>query len=250
MKKYLFLSIVSVLCIGFSACGDDEDTTPQKEQPTPPTPQIVPEDSTVVVTPVGQAPQSVQSIDLGLPSGTLWASCNVGSEQPEQPGDYFAWGETSGYTGGKETFTWENYLLCKGTKNSITKYTASDGLKELSLADDAAWMNWGGEWRTPSKEQLEELINTEYTAMTYISEGEKKGWQVTSRANGNSIFLPLSGYRYDDKLDAGYNGSYWSRTLGAGFSAEGLGLYAGSFNISMYERRVGQTVRAVAFKQP
>jgi hypothetical protein len=103
----------------------------------------------------------------------------------------------------------------------------------------------------PSKAQFEELINSRYTTKEWTTLNGVKGRKITSKKNGNSIFLPAAGYRRDSSLNnTGSGSSYWSRTLGAGFSAEGLGLYAGSFNISMYERRVGQTVRAVAFKQP
>ena len=87
----------------------------------------------------------VASVDLGLPSGTLWASCNVGATKPEEYGDYFAWGETKGYNSGKTTFNWDTYF-----DSSFNKYNLSGGLTELALEDDAAYVNWGSNWRMPS----------------------------------------------------------------------------------------------------
>ncbi len=111
-------------------------------------------------------------VDLGLPSGTLWAPCNIGAENPEEYGDYFAWGETEGYNGGKTTFEWINYKWCNGNINAMTKYCSNSGLgyegftddlTELELADDAAYVNWGPAWRMPSIEQFQELINSSNT---------------------------------------------------------------------------------------
>jgi hypothetical protein len=95
-------------------------------------------------------------VDLGLPSGTLWATCNIGANSPEEYGYYFAWGETEGYNDGKTTFDWSTYKWCNGSYDSLTKYKYSssygtyDYKTELDLDDDAAYVNWGAEWCMPS----------------------------------------------------------------------------------------------------
>ncbi|MBR1469795.1 MAG: hypothetical protein IJ605_06785 [Prevotella sp.] len=160
-------------------------------------------------------------VDLGLPSGTLWASCNVGATKPEEYGDYFAWGETKGYssdTSDGHSFDWANYKWCNGSYNSLTKYNYSSGngtidnKMELDLEDDAAYGNWGSNWRMPSREQQDELrqqCNWTWTTLNGVN-----GYRVTSKTNGNSIFLPAAGWRYGTSPDyAGSYGSYWSRSL-------------------------------------
>ena len=159
-------------------------------------------------------------VDLGLPSGTLWATCNVGANSPEEYGDYFAWGETIGYKGGKTTFTWDNYKYSNGTYTSLTKYCTKssygtvDNKTELEPEDDAATANWGNDWQMPSKEQLEELCNSSYTTTTWTTQNGVNGRLITSKSNGKSVFLPAPGGRYTSGLDyAGSEGYYWSRSL-------------------------------------
>ena len=100
--------------------------------------------------------------DLGLPSGTLWATCNVGANVPENYGDFFAWGEVSA----KSSYSWSNYKYCNGDFNSLTKYCSmssfgdngfTDNLKVLEPSDDAATANWGQDWRMPTVEEMREL---------------------------------------------------------------------------------------------
>lgn len=162
-------------------------------------------------------------VDLGLPSGTLWATCNIGATSPEDYGDYFAWGETEGYNDGKTTFNWSTYKWCKGSDNTQTKYCTkssygyngfTDDKTELDLEDDAAYVNWGLDWRMPSIEQFSELINSSYTTTEWTAQNGVNGRKITSKTNGNSIFLPAAGYRYYSSLyNGGSNGYYWSRTL-------------------------------------
>ena len=164
-------------------------------------------------------------VDLGLPSGTLWATCNIGASSPEDYGDYFAWGETLGHDGGKTTFTWETYSHCEGTDHTLTKYCFksdygyngyTDTLTELEPTDDAAYVNWGSEWRMPSKAQFAELFNSSYTTTTKTTVNGKEGWLITSLMPGYedvSIFLPLAG-NYSTKLNVdGQVGYYWTRSL-------------------------------------
>lgn len=169
---------------------------------------------------VSAAQSSHFYVDLGLPSGTLWATCNVGANSPEEYGDYFAWGETKGYNSGKTDFRWKNYKWCKGEGEELTKYCTeskygyngfTDNKTELDLEDDAAYVNWGPDWRMPSVEQCEELINNNYTTKKWTSLNGVEGYKITSRRNGNSIFLPATRC-LDCYLDTDGSGFYWSRT--------------------------------------
>ncbi|MBQ9559034.1 MAG: Ig-like domain-containing protein, partial [Bacteroidaceae bacterium] len=193
-------------------------------------------------------------VDLGLPSGTLWATCNIGATNPENYGDYFAWGETSGYKSGKTNFAWSTYKYCNGSEKTLTKYNNSssygtvDNKTELELADDAAYVNWGGNWRMPSLDQIEELINSSYTTTTWTTQNGVYGRKITSKSNGNSIFLPAAGFRDDTSLgDAGYIGFYWSRTLytSSPSYAYFLGFHSSNIFASSYGRYYGPSVRPV-----
>ena len=161
------------------------------------------------------AQEEHQYVDLGLPSGTLWATCNVGATTPEGKGDHFAWGETTPqpYTG--EAWRWSTYKYCKGNDHSYTKYCQSsdygyngytDNLTVLVPEDDAATANWGAEWRTPSMEEWKEL--KENTRVESFTMNGVWGFRYTA-PNGNSIFLPGAGenHYFDGK------GKYWSSTL-------------------------------------
>jgi uncharacterized protein YjdB len=151
-------------------------------------------------------------VDLGLPSGTLWATCNVGASSPEDYGDYFAWGETSAKT--SYNADWSNYFDTDDNGNTFKKYNNNGGLTELELEDDAAYVNWGPAWRMPSMEQIDEL-RTECT-WTWTTMNNVDGYKITG-SNGNSIFLPAAGVCYDSSLTGvGTYGAYWSRTFYSG----------------------------------
>lgn len=155
-------------------------------------------------------------VDLGLPSGTLWATCNVGANSPEDYGDYFAWGETAP----KDYYGWNTYKWCNGSRYTLTKYCTNssygyngftDGKTELDPEDDAAYVNWGSSWRMPSQEQMQELCdncNWQWTLLNGVN-----GYLVTG-VNGNSLFLPAEGRRSDSSLEyVGSYGFYRSRIL-------------------------------------
>ena len=160
-------------------------------------------------------------VDLGLPSGTLWATCNVGASSPEEYGDYFAWGEVEP----KEEYNWETYKWCKGTSNTMTKYCQdreygyngfTDILTELRPEDDAATANWGSAWQMPSLVQIKELIKSEYTTTEWTTQGVKHGLVVTSKRNGNTLFLPAAGFWMGKRyfpVNQGISGMYSSRSL-------------------------------------
>lgn len=200
-------------------------------------------------------------MDLGLPSGTLWAAWNVGADNPEDYGDYFAWGETTGYNSGKTTFSWSTYTFCNGSSSTLTKYCNdssygyngfTDSLTELELSNDAAYVNWGSDWRMPSKAQFDELINSSYTTTTWTKQNEVYGSKITSKTNGNSIFLPATGYRSGTSLYiAGSSGDYWSRTLETGNPGRARDLYFDSgYVYAIYNGRCnGRSVRPVRVTQ-
>ena len=187
-------------------------------------------------------------VDLGLPSGTLWATCNIGASTPEQYGSYFAWGETKP----KETYTWENYKWCNGSWNTLTKYCFQnsygkiDNKAELDPADDAARVNWGAPWQMPTKAQQDELRNS--CTWEWTTKNGVNGYLGTG-PNGKTLFLPAAGYfNGTTHISAGSFGHYWSHTVLSGFSINALSqdFFSGSRPGSNdHERAFGLTVRAV-----
>ena len=185
-------------------------------------------------------------VDLGLPSGTLWATCNVGANAPEEFGHQFAWGETAP----KETYSWDTYKWCED--GLLTKYcnNSSDGTVdnkvELDPEDDAAYVNWGPSWRMPTVAQLEELYDNctqQWTAMNGV-----KGILVTG-PNGNTMFLPAAGFNWgDNNTGEGTSGDIWSRELYTSYCTFALDLmyhYEGWRVPAKGTRAFGNTVRAV-----
>ena len=151
-------------------------------------------------------------IDLGLPSGTKWACCNVGSSKPEGYGSYFAWGEAFN----DNYFNLDNYVWYN--RDKLTKYNtvallgAVDNRTQLELSDDAAHRNWHGAWRMPTIAEMTELIDN--CSYTWTTIKRVKGGLFTSRSNGCSIFLPASGWCNGLLLNGrGEFGYYWSSSL-------------------------------------
>ncbi len=183
-------------------------------------------------------------VDLGLPSGTLWATCNVGADAPEDYGDYFAWGEITP----KDIYSWDNYKYCNGSSSTLTKYTGSagDGLSTLLSEDDAATANWGRNWRMPTYDEWEELYNN--TTVTWTQQNGVNG-RLFSAANGNSLFLPAAGTRDEGSLYlAGYMGRYWSSSLYAAQSKAWFFYFrSGDYDYGVYygDRYEGRSVRPV-----
>ena len=153
-------------------------------------------------------------VDLGLPSGTLWAKCNLGASSPEDYGCYYAWGETNGSCQGKTRFSEDNYKYYNGS--SYTKYTPN-GLTLLESGDDAATNTWGQKWRMPTNSEISELLNTSYTTSEWTTENGVAGYRITSIVKGfegKSIFLPAAGYHNSSTVKyAGERGNYWGATL-------------------------------------
>ena len=186
-------------------------------------------------------------VDLGLPSGLKWATCNVGATKPEEYGDYFAWGEVEP----KEYYDWSTYKWCNGSFDTQTKYCTDsyygivDNKTTLELSDDAANYNWGGGWRMPTYEEQDELYNN--CSWEWTTQNGVYGRKVTG-PNGNSIFLPAAGDRLGSSLyRAGSYGYYWSSSLYADGPSSAWGLAFRSDNVSRYStgRRCGFSVRPV-----
>ncbi len=152
-------------------------------------------------------------VDLGLPSGTRWATCNVGASSPEGYGNYYAWGEVAP----KAIYDWNYYRYCNGSANTLTKYCNSptygsngftDNLTVLEACDDVATANWGESWRMPTSTEMQELF--ENCTRTWTNYG-----LLFVGPNGNSILLPAAGHRYEIELyQVDTNGGYWTSSVG------------------------------------
>lgn len=173
---------------------------------------------------------SHEYVDLGL--SVKWATCNVGASRPEEYGDYFAWGETSP----KSDYSWSTLKYCSGyTDENVRfskyvtdyKYGSIDNKTRLEYDDDVAHVKWGGSWRMPTVDEIEELINKCTWRLT--TKNDKQGYLVTSTVNGKSIFLPLAGENSDTRLAGlGKNAHYWSSTLLSANPRASRCLYMGS----------------------
>ena len=193
-------------------------------------------------------------VDLGLPSGTKWATCNVGASKPEDYGSYFAWGETQT----KGTYNWDNYKYANGDYDKLMKYCNNSGygnngftdnLTILQGSDDPAATIWGSGWRTPSKTQWDELLAN--TTNQWTTQNGKAGRLFTSKKNGKTLFLPAAGFRWYSKLHyAGSYGYYWSRSLStdAPDGAQNPYFDSGGCSVGNGRRGVGQSIRPVREK--
>ena len=182
---------------------------------------------------------SGEYVDLGLPSGLKWATCNVGANSPEEYGDYFAWGETEP----KTTYNRDTYKYYDGSY--YTKYTGNDSKTVLDPEDDAATANWGGSWRMPTTGEQRELINN--CTWDWTTQNGVNGYKVTG-PNGNSIFLPAAGNMDVGTLScAGLYGYYWSSSLITDYPGYAYSVYFSSVGVDWdYDyRRYGQSVRPV-----
>ena len=175
------------------------------------------------------------SIDLGLPSGTKWACCNVGATTPEDHGAYYAWGETEG----KDNYSYLTYMYYQYQNDSYV-YIGDD---IAGIQYDVAHVKWGGSWGMPSLDKIEELVNN--CSYTWILLNGVFGGYYTG-PNGGTIFLPAAGNRWNgDLYEADSCGSYWSSTQYPSDSSKAYGLDfdSGYANSICYNRHVGYTVR-------
>ena len=233
MMKKMLLLMAAALPFVFISCSDDKDEPATTEEH--------------------------EYVDLGLPSGTLWATYNVGATAPEEYGYHFAWGETSP----KTDYTEENYKWCNGSIYTLTKYNSRseygtvDLKHELDAEDDAAYVNWGPSWRMPTTAQQRELLyecNWEWTTRNGVN------GRLGTGPNGNTIFLPAAGYCNGNVIEfAGTLGVYWSSSPQSSmpFCAFVLHFDSGDFDSGdkidiwwgFYGRQSGASVRAVRLSQ-
>ena len=211
--------------------------------------------------------QSEDYVDLGLPSGTLWATANVGASAPEEYGNYYAWAETKTYSEVDESntmnynyagsyiktaYNWFTYKYCQGSETTMTKYCMSsdfgtvDSLNVLQPVDDAATANLGEEWRMPTIVEWKELLSA--CNWVWTQRNSVNGYQVTG-PNGKSIFLPASGARFSKGRlnDVGVYGYYWSSSLGKSnsYNAYCVRFYAELVESSAIHRGYGRSIRPV-----
>jgi len=195
-------------------------------------------------------------IDLGLPSGLLWATCNVGADASEGYGDFFSWGETTK----KDYFGWDSYKWCDGSYTNMTKYCTDsaygnvDNKDVLEPSDDAASANWGGDWRMPTQAEWLELYDN--TIMEWTNRDGVNGQLFISKVSGSEnakLFLPAAGFcnAYSHSAE-GTDGRYWLGSLSQkrsdcaytiDFSSNGA-CYS-----STVSRSIGHTVRPVSVRQ-
>ena len=177
-----------------------------------------------------------EAIDLDLPSGTKWASCNVGATKPEEYGGYYAWGETEE----KEDYDLFTYSF----NQDVVEYADISGTKH-----DVAHVKWGGKWCMPTSDDIDELLDnctSEWTTLNGV-----KGTKFTSKSNGSSIFLPAAGRHLNRDLTfVGVYGYYWSSRLYREIldNAYQLLIYSGHAYRSYNDRYVGLCVRPVLRK--
>ena len=194
----------------------------------------------------GKTPDGVEAVDLGL--SVKWANMNVGARKPSGYGTYFAWGETKP----KEYYSWNTYAWSRGNSQFLTKYSTTDGRSQLAAVDDAAHANWGGAWRMPTVSEFEELINPDNCTWEWITKDGVNGYKVTGKKTGNSIFLPITGFRfYADVQFRGINGIYWTSSLYTSnpnkawcleFNFADIDVHYGNFSSNRFS---GRCIRAV-----
>lgn len=179
-------------------------------------------------------------VDLGLASGTMWATTNLGAEKPGQSGDYFAWAEN--YS--KASFSWETYKYGED-ESALSAFNATDSLKTLKDNSDAATTAWGKGWSTPTKEQFQELIDK--CTWEWDKQDGLHGYKITG-PSGKSIFLPAAGYYHKTTHKAeSEEGGYWTGNLcDEGYTnAYGLAFDQEDKDLESYERCFGQSIRPV-----
>jgi hypothetical protein len=205
--------------------------------------------TTVTNIPSGEE-NGYEYVDLGL--SVKWAMCNIGSKTIEDPGWHFAWGETMP----KISYVWESYSFYEITKATLSKYCSDsvygnvDWRINLEPEDDAARTNWGGDWRMPTYEEINELKDLCHWERAIVN--GKNGYKITG-SNGNSIFLPATGYKSKEpfQLLSPNGGYYWSKTVNSNnMKAISItfGPHKSDFLFENSERCLGYAIRPVVVK--
>ena len=232
VKKYYGIWVAVLLMVVMASCAKDPDI------PTGDTGNFV-----------SGTYDGHEYVDLGLPSGTLWATCNLGASSPEDYGDYYAWGETTT----KSTYNWSTYQYCNGDGNKLTKYCSksgygnngfTDNLTVLQSSDDAATVNWGSGWCIPTKKQWEELRNN--TTVLWTTKNGEIGVKFFVK-NGNSLFLPTAGYWTISGMGNFEYCYYWSKTLLVDDPRQAWDVFISQYDctFSLLDRCYGSPVRPV-----
>lgn len=249
MKKLLSILLISMFSLNMAMAQGiikkptpTVKTTPKQNKTAQPARKKSP--STVSKPKTGNH-NGYEYVDLGL--SVKWATCNVGASKPWEYGDYYAWGETET----KSDYSWKTYKYCRGTDTSMTKYCKDskygtvDNKTQLDPEDDVAHVKWGGSWRMPTKAERDELVDK--CEWSWTTQSGVNGYKVTSKKNGNSIFLPAAGYRGGSSHLAGSYGFYWSSSLYGSYSGNAYGLYFNSSDVrrDISNRCCGRSVRAV-----
>ena len=256
MKKIvLMIGILGLVAFGMASCERDDDnggtgngntpTNPTDTTSTPTNPTN-PTDTTSTPTDTTATPVPEGYVDLGLPSGLLWAKCNLGATTPEGYGNYYAWGETQP----KSEYTWATYTYGDTTYhlykyNTSADYGTVDNKTTLEAADDAATVVLGGGARMPTSDDWVELRSN--TTGEWTQQNGVNGWKFTA-TNGNSLFLPAAGRRCGSSLyDGGTYGFYWSSSLLTDDPSRVRNFYFHSDGSRMnsFNRNYGFSVRAV-----
>ncbi len=225
MNKLKFFATLCCATLLFAAC--DKDNEPLKQN--------------------DPANDTKESVDLGL--SVKWATCNVGATKPTEYGNYYAWGETKT----KSDYSWDTYKY-GSAYNALTKYNTDSGYGivdnkvTLEAADDAAAVNWGGNWRMPTDAEWTELCEKCTWTWTSNYNGTGVAGYEVKASNGNSIFLPAAGFCYCGGLDyAGSYGRYWSSSLYADSPSRAwyVDFCSGYVSRDYYRRDYGRSVRPV-----
>ena len=237
---------------------DNEEQNPEVD-PEEKTPEVVPEEQNPETTPddnenkLTELGATFVMVDLGLPSGLMWASWNLGATNATESGYYYAWGATDT----SEVYDWIEYKYANDSYYNLTKYcTISDygnngfvdTRTKLLPEDDVAHVLLGGNWRMPTYADIQELRSQDNCKWVWTTIDGVNGYKVIG-PNGNYIFLPAAGWRSDDSLlDQGSDGRYWSSTLeeDGPYHAQYLGFYPSGLRIdSGYSRYYGLSIRPV-----
>ena len=270
MKKLISYMVMALACLSMTmvSCKTEEPEGPDKpgietptnpQEPDKPAEPVLPKDSTTtsldeILENIVNMHNGHEYVDLGLSSGTMWATCNLGASTPKDYGDYYAWGETEPNSSdyGINNYKWS----LNGDHKNMTKYCTDENLGkldnkiQLELEDDAAYVNWGGDWRMPTKEQIQELLDE----CTYERTTQKgvSGVLITSKTNGNSIFMPAGGYRSLFSNYINQHCVYWSSSLNTNDSRRAYLLFSNLEETSLihnYNRYYGSLIRPVMSKK-
>ena len=199
--KRIMVAMMAASAVALSACSDDDDDENDDESNIE---EITESDIT-----------AGNHIDLGL--SVEWASFNLGGQNPEDDGGFYAWGETEEKD--TKTYNWAGYKYCTASDTTMTKYNEADGLTVLKAEDDAATVRLGDKWRIPTYAECTEL--TDNCDVKWVKYAGAYGYLFTSTINGNSIFIPAAGFLSDEGELCNHwsqgataaKGCYWSSTL-------------------------------------